>query len=213
VIYFSSKKHCKCWDVASTKTLLRGGGGDSTGLANMIGYTLKKYSGDPKRVFVTESSSGCMMSNVLCATYPDVFAAASCYSGVAVGCLAGSPGSSPASADPTCANGLNVKTGAQWAAQVKAMYPGYNGTYPRMQTWHGTADSLVKYPNLGEQVKEWSTLLGVTFARNATSSPQSGYTQMISGTGPSLSHTRPKGLGMWFRAMMIWISSGSGCHD
>ncbi len=88
------------------------------------------------------------MTQLLCATYPDFFAAGASYSGVAAGCLAGSPGSSPISADPACANGQHVKTSAQWVEQVKAMYPGYNGTYPRMQVMHGTADTLVLYPNL-----------------------------------------------------------------
>ncbi|KAK1725283.1 hypothetical protein CaCOL14_012980 [Colletotrichum acutatum] len=195
VIYPSSSRDFNCWDVATTASLTRDGGGDSTGLANMIRYTIGQYGADPKRVFVTGSSSGCMMTNVLTATYPDLFAATSCYSGVAAGCLAGSPGSSPISADPTCANGLVVKTGEQWAAQVRAMYPGYNGSYPRVQTFHGTADSLVKYPNLAEQLKEWSTIHGVSFAKNNTNTPISGYTQMIYGDGTKLVGYSAQGVG------------------
>jgi acetylxylan esterase len=113
----------------------------------MINYTISKYSADATKVFVTGSSSGCMMTNVMMATYPNLFAAASCYSGVAAGCLAGSPGASPQSADPKCANGQVVKTGSEWAAVVKAMYPAYNGTYPRLATWHGTADTFGKWPH------------------------------------------------------------------
>ncbi|KAL0934153.1 feruloyl esterase b precursor [Colletotrichum truncatum] len=195
VIYPSSKRDFNCWDVASTSSLTREGGGDSTGLANMIRYTINRYNADPSRVFVTGSSSGCMMTNVLSATYPDLFAAASCYSGVAAGCLAGSPGSSPISADPRCANGQIVKTGEQWAAQVRAMYPGYSGTYPRMQTFHGTADSLVKYPNLGEQLKEWSAIHGVSFTRNNTNTPLSGYTQIVYGDGKKLVGYSAQGVG------------------
>ncbi|KAK1713695.1 Alpha/Beta hydrolase protein [Colletotrichum lupini] len=195
VIYPSSSRDFNCWDVATTASLTRDGGGDSTGLANMIRYTIAQYGADPKRVFVTGSSSGCMMTNVLTATYPDLFAATSCYSGVAAGCLAGSPGSSPISADPTCANGLVVKTGEQWAAQVRAMYPGYNGSYPRVQTFHGTADSLVKYPNLAEQLKEWSTIHGVSFAKNNTNTPISGYTQIIYGDGTKLVGYSAQGVG------------------
>ncbi|WYZ35682.1 hypothetical protein EsH8_X_000329 [Colletotrichum jinshuiense] len=186
VIYPSSSRDFNCWDVASTQSLTREGGGDSTGLANMIRYTIDHYKADQSRVFVTGSSSGCMMTNVLSATYPDLFAASSCYSGVAAGCLAGSPGSSPISADPKCANGQIVKTGEQWAAQVRAMYPGYNGSYPRIQTFHGTADSLVKYPNLAEQLKEWSTIHGVSFTKNNTNTPLSGYTEVVYGDGTKL---------------------------
>ncbi|CAI9636243.1 carbohydrate esterase family 1 protein [Alternaria burnsii] len=185
-IFPSTKKDNNCWEVNTAKGLSRDAGGDNQGLNNMIQYTIKKYGADPAKVFVTGSSSGCMMTNVMMATYPDVIAAGSCYSGVAAGCVAGSPGASPSTADPRCANGQVIKTQAEWVAQVKAMYPGYTGTYPRMATWHGTADTLVKIPNLGEQLKEWSGLLGVSFTKNVTNTPQSGYTQMVYGDGTKL---------------------------
>lgn len=51
-----------CWDVSSQKSLKHNGGGDSNAIANMVTYTLKKYNADPKRVFVTGSSSGAMMT-------------------------------------------------------------------------------------------------------------------------------------------------------
>ena len=38
-----------------------------------------------------------------------------------------------------------IKTQEAWVAQVKTLYPGYNGTYPRMQLWHETTDSFVFY--------------------------------------------------------------------
>jgi acetylxylan esterase len=161
----------------------------------MIKYTINKYAADPKKVFVTGTSSGCMMTNVMIATYPDLISAATCYSGVAAGCLAGSPGASPGSADPTCANGQKIKSQAEWGAIVRAMYPGYNGSYPRLATWHGTADSLVKYPNLGEQLKEWSGIHGVSFSKNVTNNPQNGYTQMVYGDGTKLVGYSAQGVG------------------
>lgn len=195
VIYPSSKKDNNCWDVASTKSLTHEGGGDSQGLANMVKYTINKYNADPSKVFVTGSSSGAMMTNVLCATYPDLFVAASGYSGVPAGCLAGSPGSSPTTADPQCANGQIVKTQQQWVDQVKGMYPGYKGCYPRIQVWHGTADNLVFYPNLGEQIKEWSGIHGVQFSGNVTDTPQAGYTKMVYGDGTKFTAYSAVGVG------------------
>lgn len=152
----------------------------------MVKYLIQKYNADPTKIYATGSSSGCMMTNVLLAAYPDFFAAGSCYSGVAAGCLAGSPGSSPLSADPKCASGQNVKTGQEWATLAKAMYPGYTGAYPKMQTFHGTADHFVEYKNLAEQLKEWGALLGVEFTKNVTNTPQAGYTQMVYGDGTKL---------------------------
>lgn len=66
---------------------------------------------------------------------------------------------------------------------MHAMYPGYNGSYPKIQVWHGTADTLVLYPNLNEEIKEWEGVLGVSFSKNVTSDPQTGYTQMVFGDG------------------------------
>lgn len=161
----------------------------------MVNWAKTTYNADSSRIFVTGTSSGCMMTNVMMATYPDVFAAATCYSGVSAGCLAGSPGSSPGSADPTCANGQNIKTPDQWAAQARAMYPGYTGSYPRLQTYHGLADTFVHWRNLGEQLKQWSALHGVSFSHNNTNTPRQGYTQMIYGDGTKLIGVTAQGVG------------------
>jgi acetylxylan esterase len=149
----------------------------------MIRYTLAKYGGDPARVFSTGSSSGCAMTMVMAATYPDLLAACTCYSGAAAGCLKDSPGYSPQSMDPTCAQGKNVKTAAEWASLARSMYPAWKGGYPRMATWHGTADWLSSYLNLGEEIKQWSALLDVRFSRNESDMPEKGYTKIVFGEG------------------------------
>ncbi|KAJ4988509.1 phb depolymerase family esterase [Stagonosporopsis vannaccii] len=195
VIYPSSKRDSNCWEVNTSKGLSRNAGGDNQGLVSMVNYSISKYAADPAKVFVTGSSSGCMMTNVLVATYPDVFAAATCYSGVAAGCLAGSPGASPISADARCANGLIIKSQAEWVRIAKAMYSGYNGKYPRLATWHGTADTLVTLPNLGEQLKQWSGVQGVAFVRNVTSAPEAGYTKIVYGDESRLVGYEARGVG------------------
>lgn len=195
VIYPSAPHDNNCWDVASNKTLSHDGGGDSNGLANMLKYTIAKYNADPSKVFVTGTSSGAMMTNVMCAVYPDLIAAGSGYSGVAAGCLAGSPGSSPTTATPTCADGKVNKTQQQWTSVVRAMFPSFNGTYPRVQVWHGEADNYVNYPNLAEEVKEWSGVLGVSWVKNVTDSPQTGYTQMVFGDGSRFTAYSAAGVG------------------
>lgn len=59
VLYPSSTKDSNCWDVASAKSLKRDGGGDSTGLANMVKWAITKYSVDPTKIFVTGEISHC----------------------------------------------------------------------------------------------------------------------------------------------------------
>jgi acetylxylan esterase len=184
-----------CWDVATKASNTHSGGSDSLALVNMIKYTINTYNADPKKVFVTGASSGAMMTNLLAATYPDVFAAGSAYSGVPAGCLLGSPGSGPLSADPACAGGEAIKTAQQWGDIVRNAYPGYNGSYPKMAIWHGTADNVVLYPNLAETLKQWSNVLQVTFSSNQTNTPESGYTKMIYGDGTKLVGYSASGVG------------------
>ncbi|KAI0203209.1 carbohydrate esterase family 1 protein [Astrocystis sublimbata] len=186
IIFPNSKSGGGCFDVASTASLTHDGGGDSQTIANMVKYAIDKYGGDPDRVFATGTSSGAMMTNVLMGAYPDVFKAGSAYSGVPDGCFFVQ--GSTATQDPPgwnnqCANGQLTKTAAQWGDMVRSYYPGYNGTRPRMQIWHGTSDNTLRYPNYAEAMKQWSNVFGLTESKNAQNTPQNGYTQTIYGEG------------------------------
>ena len=194
-IYPTSKRDSNCWEVNTQKGLSRDAGGDNQGLVSMVKWAIKQYGADASKVFVTGSSSGCMMTNVMMATYPDVFAAATCCSGVAAGCVAGSPGASPISSDGKCANGHVIKSQAEWVKVAKAMYPGYSGKYPKLATWHGTADTLVLPVNLAEQLKQWSGVQGVTFSQNVTNTPQGGYKKIVYGDGSKLVGYEASGVG------------------
>lgn len=85
-----------------------------------------------------------MMSNVLAATYPEKISAVSLYSGVAAGCFVAASGGVD-TWNSTCANGQSTATADAWGNIARAMDPGYNGTRPRMQIWHGSVDTTV-YP-------------------------------------------------------------------
>ena len=181
VIYPDSPNEAdKCWDVSSPQTLSHNGGGDSLGIVSMVRYTLDKYNADQNRVFVTGVSSGAMMTNVLLGSYPDVFAAGSAFSGVAFGCFAGD-GYDVWSDD--CATGKIIKTGEEWAAIVKAAYPGYTGYRPKMQVFHGTADEVLYPQNLQEEIKEWTAVLRLPSSPIETilDTPVSGWTKSVYG--------------------------------
>ncbi|KAF1965540.1 putative Acetylxylan esterase A [Bimuria novae-zelandiae CBS 107.79] len=188
VIYPNSRSSGGCFDVASTATLTHNGGGDSQTVANMVKYAIDKYGGDAERVFVTGTSSGAMMTQVMAGAYPDVFKAASAYSGVPDGCFfvqGATATQDPPGWSNSCANGQTTKTAQAWGDAVRGYYPGYNGTRPRMLIWHGTADNTLRYPNYQESLKQWSNVLGLTTSKTATNTPQSGYTQTIYGEGDS----------------------------
>jgi hypothetical protein len=42
------------------------------------------------------------------------------------------------------------------------MDPGYSGYRPRVQLWHGEADTTINYNNQTEAIKEWSDVLGLS---------------------------------------------------
>ncbi|KAK7057838.1 acetyl xylan esterase [Favolaschia claudopus] len=195
VIYPSSPNSGTCWDVSSKQTLTHNAGGDSFGIANMAKYAISTWGADASRIFVTGSSSGAMMTNVLTAVYPDMFAAATVYSGVAAGCFMSSFGGVDAW-NSTCAQGQVNATSAYWAAQVHAMFPGYTGGYPPIQEYHGTADTTLFPNNLNEEVKEWAGVFGYNAAapmQVLQNTPASGYTKSV--YGPALQGILGQGVG------------------
>jgi acetylxylan esterase len=172
VVYPSVTRSGGCFDVASAAALTRGGGSDPVGIMSMVTYTEQNYNADPSRVYVTGVSSGAMMTNVLLGDYPDVFKAGAAFAGVPFGCFAGLY-----EWNSDCANGLIIKTPAEWGDLVRAAYPGYTGARPRMQLWHGTDDQTLKYPNFGEEIKQWTNVLGVSQTPTSTDTPASGQTR------------------------------------
>jgi poly(hydroxyalkanoate) depolymerase family esterase len=164
----------KCFDVSTPAALRRDGGGDSTGIMAMVAWARQRYNVDPGRIVVSGFSSGAMMTNVLAAQYPDVFAAGSAFSGVPAGCFATSNGSLWNS---QCSGGQVIRTAQQWGDLARSMYPGYTGRYPRMQLWHGTTDTTLHYNNFGEEIKQWTNLHGLSQTPAFTDRPQQSWTR------------------------------------
>jgi acetylxylan esterase len=174
VIYPSVTRSGSCWDVSSTQALSRNGGSDPVGLMSMITYVEQHYGGNPNRVYVTGASSGAMMTNVMLADYPDVFKAGAAFMGVPYYCFFTGTVDGWNSA---CANGQVSMAPSAWGNLVRNADPGYGGPRPRVQLWHGTADATLNYNNFGEEIKEWTNVLGVSQTPSSTDTPQSGWTR------------------------------------
>ncbi|MDT0530309.1 PHB depolymerase family esterase [Micromonospora sp. DSM 115977] len=174
VVYPSVTRSSQCFDVSSPQALRRDGGSDPVGIRSMVDHVRQRYAVDPDRIFATGISSGAMMTNVLLGLYPDVFSAGAAFSGVPFGCFATTNGSEWNS---ECANGQVTRTAQEWGNLVRNAYPGYTGRRPRMQTWHGTNDEVLRYPNFGEQIKQWTDVHGLSQTPTYTDSPQAGYTR------------------------------------
>ncbi|MER7756913.1 PHB depolymerase family esterase [Kitasatospora sp. NPDC097643] len=174
VVYPSTNPGGSCWDVSSDQALTRGGGSDPVGLMSMITYAEQHYGGNPDAVYVTGESSGAMMTNVMLADYPDVFKAGAAFMGVPYHCFY--TGTVRGWNGP-CAGGQVSLSAQQWGDLVRRADPGYTGPRPRVQLWHGTADTILNHNNLGEEVKQWTDVLGVSQTPSATDTPASGWTR------------------------------------
>jgi poly(hydroxyalkanoate) depolymerase family esterase len=176
VVYPSAEQQAgfgNCFDTWSDAAKHRGGGSDPVSIVSMVTYVEQHYGGDPNRVFATGSSSGGMMTNEMLALYPDVFKAGAAFMGVPFNCFANAADFPPGSSK--CTGGSMNRTPQQWGDAVRQAYPGYNGPRPRMQLWHGTADPLVPYSLLQEEIEQWTNVFGLSQTPTSTDSPQPGW--------------------------------------
>ncbi|KAM0455723.1 hypothetical protein ACHAO4_003797 [Trichoderma viride] len=191
----SAQEYFSLTRLPSSATNTHNGGSDSKAIVTMVSYTLSKYNGDASKVFSVGSSSGAMMTPILMAAYPDVFAGGAGFSGVPAGCFENATSSTPSNPDQSCARAQKGFTAQQWGDIARAEYPGYTGQYPKMQVWEGTADTLVYIGNLQAQLDQWSNVMGLSFSHNETNTPQSGYTKIVYGDGTRLVGYSAAGVG------------------
>ncbi|EEB94286.1 hypothetical protein MPER_06920, partial [Moniliophthora perniciosa FA553] len=167
-------------------------------------YAIKTYGVDPSLVFAVGTSSGAMMGNVLMGPYPHIFEAGAPFSGVPYGCFQG-----PNMWNPECASRHVTKTPQQWGDLVRSGYPGFTGTHPKIQFWHGSVDTAVSPANFYEGIKQWTNVFGVsqTPTQNQTDNPLSNYWRASFGShvqaiwANGVGHTvpeRPNDVLAWF---------------
>jgi acetylxylan esterase len=184
IMIFPEATGQNCWDAGSARSLKHGGGGDTGATVQMVKYAIAKYGADAARVYSVGGSSGGIMTEALLGVYPDVFIAGVSLMGVPCGCWAQgyndvTGAGSTAQWSGSCAGGDVTKTGAQWGDLVRGYFPGYTGHRPRLQHWHGTADTTLNYKNLAEDIKEWTNLLGLSETPTGTDTPKSGTTRQF----------------------------------
>lgn len=183
VIYPDSPRYGKCFDVHTPETLTHDSGGDSQGVASVVTAAITTLGVNPQKVFVAGTGSGAMLVNVLAGSYPELFTAASAYSGVPFGCFAG-----PDEWNTRCANGNITMSSNAWGDLVRAAYSGYTGQRPRMMLWHGGVDSTVQSINLYESVYQWADVLNasVSAGQLLANTPEAGYVRTLYGSGSEL---------------------------
>ncbi|WP_103347494.1 PHB depolymerase family esterase [Amycolatopsis sp. CA-128772] len=159
----------KCFNWFSTADDTRGNG-EAASVRSMVDKAIADHGSDRSRVFVTGLSAGGAMTADLLAAYPDVFAAGGIDSGLPAQCATSIIEAT------NCQQNDQRLTPAQWAAKVKAQYPGYGGPWPRVAIWQGTADYTV-YPVNGTELRDqWTAVHGVSQTPASTQSLPGGTT-------------------------------------
>jgi acetylxylan esterase len=162
-----------CWDVATTPSLTHNGtNNDTRAIVDQVKYAITNKSANANRVYVMGASSGAMVTQALLAAYPDVFKGGAEFAGVPAGCW--SVNNPDGQWSSPCAGGQVLKTPMEWGDAVRAMYPGYTGFRPRIQLWHGSADTIINYANYTEAVEQWTNVLGLPTAPTMTATVSIG---------------------------------------
>ncbi|MFY1690500.1 PHB depolymerase family esterase [Plantactinospora sp. WMMB782] len=182
VIYPSAMQEAgfgRCFDTWSDASKRRGGGSDPVSIESMVNYARTQHGGDINRVYATGSSSGGMMTQHMLAVYPDLFKAGASFMGVPFNCFANAAAYPPGG---PCTNGTMNRTPQQWGDMVRAAHPGFTGTRPPIQLWHGTNDTLVPYSLLQESIEQWTNVHGLSQTPTSTDTPQANWNRRRFGT-------------------------------
>jgi poly(hydroxyalkanoate) depolymerase family esterase len=129
--------------------------GEALSIKQMVDTMKSTVGSDPARIFVTGISAGGLMTTVMMATYPDVFAGGAVMSGGPYLCAASLTDTT------SCQMGNVSHTPQQWGDLVRNAVPSYHGPYPRLISFHGSSDTTVAPADQQQQVDQWSNVLGI----------------------------------------------------
>ena len=133
----SSANSGKCWNWFERAHHHRGGGEPAL-IAGVARKVMHEYAIDPENVFIAGLSAGAAMAVVLGRTYPDLFAAVGCHSGLAYGCAVGTSAAMQA---------------MQYGESAGASHD--NDTAPPMIVFHGDMDGTVHPRNGQVVIQQW----------------------------------------------------------
>jgi poly(hydroxyalkanoate) depolymerase family esterase len=145
------------------------GKGAPASIANMIEKMKEDHDIDEKSIFVTGLSGGAAMTEVMIATYPELFAGAAVLASPPFACAQAIEN------DPLLSTRQNAlqhamlcmshahpdKNSKEWATLVLDAKPGYSGKRPVVSIWIGSDDSIVAPGNLKEDLEQWTGVSGL----------------------------------------------------
>lgn len=138
-----------CWNWFEPGDQRRGEGEPSL-IAGIAEQVAKGYSVDPGRVFITGMSAGGAMAVILGMTYPDLFAAVGCHSGLAYGAAHDLPSALVAMSQGN-KHPERSERGAPAVAAAQAV---------PLIVFHGDQDTTVHPRNADQLVAQWAARYG-----------------------------------------------------
>ena len=160
----------RCWNWFEADNTRRGHG-EVESIIEMIEKMKASYSIDAGRIYIEGLSAGGWLVPELLASYPDIFAGGATNAGGPAFCAVVEKyywdffswwylytGGLNAS---RCMTGID-KSPQAWGDRVRDDgYNGYNGKWPVISIWQGSADHTVNKINQQELVDQWTNLQGI----------------------------------------------------
>lgn len=122
-------------------------------IRQMITAAIETRGADPSAVHICGLSAGGAMSGAMLAAYPELFAGGAIIAGLPFGTALNL-------SEAYESMGGRTKKAKTWGDLVRAA-SAYDGVWPSVAIWHGTADKVVNPINAGELVKQWTNVHGV----------------------------------------------------
>ena len=129
--------------------------GEALSIRQMVERAIIDYGIDCRRVFVTGLSAGGAMTNVMLATYPEVFAGGAIIAGLPYGCAA------TVEEAYDCMLQGSTSSAAALGNRVRAASR-HQGPWPKISVWHGGEDPVVKPANAESILGQWLNVHGLS---------------------------------------------------
>jgi poly(hydroxyalkanoate) depolymerase family esterase len=128
--------------------------GEALSIRQMVDAITAAHDLDRSRVFVTGLSAGGAMTSIMLAAYPDVFAGGAIIAGLPFGC-ANSVGDAFSRM-----SGQGYPSDERLGALVRDAST-YDGPWPTISVWHGSADMTVDASNADRILGQWRSIHGL----------------------------------------------------
>ena len=148
----------RTWDAAHRSR----GVGEALSIKQMVDYMAATHGVDTSRVFINGFSDGGFMTNVMLATYPELFRRGATLAGGPYGCANNHLETTQ------CALLSKDRSPGEWGDLVRAAVPGYSGSRPPVLVIHGREDPGVTVKNMTEVAEQWTDVHGVDLSPDST---------------------------------------------